>query len=264
MCYAALNWKTMESYTDILILMFLWKLISLPASCIYNKLCIDRLIVAKFHTSTVTSNLQSPIRRMYTTALKYGLGENVFDMLESGNLLPRSRWFSTVRKVVTDIQTAKWHMKSSMYKYIDLAFFPHPACLQWWRICKERPFLVRKCKILVSLIIGSHNLGCGKGRHVHKTKLCQICDSFVEETISHFLLECPSLDTTRVALYSELCKEMPHGMLNSFNLMSTCKQAEFLLCELGRSNVREWDQILIQIIELVYCLHAARDKLSKS
>jgi hypothetical protein len=112
----------------------------------------------------------------------------VLDMLESGLICSKSKWRSTVEAAVKGMQTAKWHMLCMMYKRVNLVYFPEPARLQWCFACKERPGLVKKCRILISLLAGELNLGCGKGRHIRRSSLCQLCESYVEETISHFLL----------------------------------------------------------------------------
>ncbi len=261
MCHAALNWRTMESHYDVLTLMFLWRLMSLPATCIYNQLFIKRITNVSSQVSSGVSYLKSPIHSMYHIADKYGMTQFVLDMLESGLICSKSKWQSTVEAAVKGMQTAKWHMLCMMYKRVNLVYFPEPARLQWWFACKERPGLVKKCRILISLLAGELNLGCGKGRHIRRSSLCQLCEHYVEETISHFLLECSGLQEARGTLLKELFAVMPPGMVHSLSSMTHSKQAEFLLCTMGRTHVAEWEAILVKVIDLVYGLYRARDDM---
>jgi hypothetical protein len=57
---------------------------------------------------------------------------------------------------------------------------------------------------------------------------------------------------------------MPHGMAESLSSMSDLQKTVFLLGEMGRSCVSDWDVVLIKIIELVYGLSKAREGLLKS
>ena len=81
-CHATLGWKTMEAHCDLYTLMFLWKLIALPVSCIYNQLVIERVTQFRFNMVNAIS-LYSPIYNMYQTALKYGLTSHVHEMLDT-------------------------------------------------------------------------------------------------------------------------------------------------------------------------------------
>jgi hypothetical protein len=261
MCHATLNWKTIEAHMDILVLMFIWKLLSLPSSCIYNQMFINRITDFRYHMVRGFSSLRSPIHSMLLTAEKYNLQQRMYDMLDTGQMCSRARWRSIVDGSVMNMQITKWHMTCMMYKHINLAYLPRPTLLQWWIVCKERPLLVRRCKFLISLIVGTHNLGCGRGKHIRRSGLCQLCDSYVKETISHFLLECTRLHDLRSVLLTELFNVMPQAMVDSLKFMSPCKQAEFLLGEMGQTHVLEWEMVHLKIIDLVYRLCLARDHI---
>lgn len=260
-CHATLNWRTVESHYAISTLMFLWNLLSLPTSCIYNTLLAIRLYNSRYATGDRLCNANSPIHVMYNIAVKYGLAQCVFDMLESGQICARGQWRSIVNKAVRSTQAAKWLLFCMMYKRINRLYFPEPTLLDWWVACKGKPFLIKKCRVLILLVIGEHNLGCAKGRHIWRTRLCQLCDSGAEETVPHFLLECSGLLEIRATLLSDVLREMPQGMVDSFNVMNYSNKAQFMLCEMGRSKVPEWESILVNIIELVYGLYRARNNI---
>ena len=261
-CHATLGWKTMEAHCDLYILMFLWKLIALPVSCIYNQLVIDRVTYFRFRRVKDTSPF-SPIYNMYQTAIRYGLSSYVHDMLDTGVVHSRNKWFSIVNSAITNDQAARWSMTCMLYKRLNnlLLYVPIHARLQWWSVCKFSPMLTRKCKTLIRLLVGEHTLGCGKGKHIYKTKLCQLCDSYVEETIPHFLLQCSGLQRQRVPLLAGIRTTMPPAMISTVDNMTDVKQSQFLLGEMGRTFVAEWCDIHRGIIDLVHGLYQAREAI---
>ena len=257
-CHSTLGWKTMEAHVDLCVLMFLWKLLALPVNCIYNTLVIDRLTEFRFHNDV--PRLHSPIYNMYRTSIKYGLGNAVHDMLDSGDVGTRSQWFTLVNNAIKEYLTAKWFMTVMMYKRLNtfLLYVPEPHFVQWWNVCKLNQRLTMKCKTLIALLVGEHSLGCGQSKYVYRTALCQLCDSYIEETIPHFLLECSGLETARTPLLARLRDEMPAGMIYSFDSMCSKNQTKFLLAEMGRTPIQEWSGIQTAIIELVHDLYCER------
>ena len=96
-----------------------------------------------------------------------------------------------------------------------------------------------------------------------RSSLCQLCELYAEETIPHFLLQCKRLHEPRATLMADLLSVMPPAMVNDFSHMPHCKQAEFLLGELGQTNVIEWKMVHTKIIDLVYQLWKKRDNMLK-
>ena len=223
---------------------------------------IERVTQFRFNMVNAIS-LYSPIYNMYQTALKYGLTSHVHEMLDTGVVHSKHKWFSIVSSAITDDQAARWSMTCMLYKRLNtfLLYVPVHARLQWWSVCKFSPTLTRKCKTLIAVLVGEHTLGCGKGKHIYKTKLCQMCDSYVEESIPHFLLQCRGLERQRVPLLAGIRTAMPPAMVNNLDCMTAVKQTEFLLGEMGRTFITEWSGIHIGIIELVHVLYRAREAI---
>ena len=88
-----------------------------------------------------------------------------------------------------------------------------------------------------------------------------MCDSYVEESIPHFLLQCRGLERQRVPLLAGIRTAMPPAMVNNLDCMTAVKQTEFLLGEMGRTFITEWSGIHIGIIELVHVLYRAREAI---
>lgn len=262
-CHATLGWRTIESHVDVVSLMFLWQLLSLPVFCIYNQIVISRITDFRFGRRLLNSETPSPIGNLYRIATKYGLTEAIHNMLDTGHMPPRNKWRSIVNSAVSDLQVVRWRMSCLMYKKLSnlMMYVPEPFLVQWWHVCKSRPDLTKKCKAIISLIVGEHNLGCGKGKFTNNSKLCQLCDYYVEESIPHFLLECPGLKSTRTLLLSRVWEAMPPAMVQSLADMTNQKQTDFLLGEMGSTHVSEWCTIHQAIIVLVHGLRKERENV---
>ena len=131
----------------------------------------------------------------------------------------------------------------------------------WWKICKCKPFLFKKCKILLSLITGGLSINGQKGHYKANTRLCQLCDRYQEETPTHFLFTCSGLKQERTILLEKVFSTMPHGMRDSVILMVEDELTSFLLGTIANAYVPEWFEIYVAIIHLVAGLYSARDAI---
>ncbi len=261
-CHATLGWKSIEMYVDIARLMFLWKIMMLPATNLYNRLMIKRLCKLRF--GDYLSDPEGPIACLYGTAIKYGLVECVHVMLDSGIVYPRCKWTTQVNAAVLERQASSWVAKCMMYKSLGTFQYlvPKIAMLAWWRVCKvSNSNFVNKCRTVLLLITGTHSLATARGRFAQCSRLCQLCDRYVEETITHFLLECVALTTHRDPLFQLVKDLMPPAMVNALLCMTPEQQMQFLLGELGYTNVSEWYDIHRAVACMCYELYKAREAL---
>ena len=75
---STIGWKPLETYIDIMRLMFLWRLLLLPISCFYKTVILQR-----FETIVYSSRKHcGPVWHMIETCKKYGLLEIVIDSLQ--------------------------------------------------------------------------------------------------------------------------------------------------------------------------------------
>ena len=91
--------------------------------------------------------------------------------------------------------------------------------------------------------------------------MCQLCDQYVEETISHFLLECPGLEPARDELMSSVLNVMPPAMITSLHSLSARQKTGFLLGEMGHTRVAVWLELHQAIIVFVHGLYKARQEI---
>lgn len=260
---AMLGWRSIESHLDFSSLMFLWQLLSLPASSLYNQLVISRLTDLRFARCGNTTELTSPVKNLFEIAAKYNLTESVNNMLDTGFVPTKNTWRSAVNTAVNNLQHERWKMSCIMYKKLRdfVIYVPSAGMLQWWHVCRHSTVLSRKCKTLIRLIAGESNLSSGNGRYMMNSTLCPLCCSYQEESVHHFLLECDGLKTVRGLLLPKVLDSMPPAMRHCFQQKNFSEQTVFLLGQMGRTFVPEWWAIQRAIIELVHELYRARQEL---
>ncbi len=188
----------------------------------------------------------------------------VHNMLDAGTQYSLREWSRLAEAAVVEMQLSRWYMTAVMFKRLRTFLYLNPDNMYntcWWNVCKGRPRLVSKCRTLVALILGEHNLGCGKGRFVHHSKMCQLCSGYVYESLHHCLIDCTGLSDCRRTLMDTLIDTMPPAMTGSLWALSSERQTLFLLGEMGRTFVKEWFPVHRAIIELVHGLYNARMKL---
>lgn len=184
-------------------------------------------------------------------------------MLDTGHLPVRSRWRATVDRAVKDTQVVRWKMSCFMYQKLKnfTSFVPEAVLVQWWRVCKSRPDLTMKCKAVIALVVGEHSLDSGRGKYTYNSKLCKLCNAYAEETIHHFLFECTGLKSHIIMLPPKVWEAISPVMVRCIACMTSEKQVQFILGEMGNTFVPEWSAIHQSIIVFVHGLYETRKNM---
>ena len=74
-----IGWLSIESIIDIMRLMFLWRILRLPMTCMYKVILLQRMLMLLHKEKG-----QGPTWNIITTCAKYGLMEFVINSIESG------------------------------------------------------------------------------------------------------------------------------------------------------------------------------------
>ena len=78
------------------------------------------------------------------------------------------------------------------------------APIVWWIVCRNSPQHRKQCVTVVRVITGENLLNTYRGKYtvnVGRTGACQLCDSYVEESVEHLLYTCPALDAVRDVMW---------------------------------------------------------------
>lgn len=201
---SALGWKEVQSLIDIHRLLFIQKILSLDADCIYRLLFLRRFFFIVY--SGVEGHC-GPIAQIIFTCLKYNLLERVIQLIETGGLSSKSQWKRLIMNVVSDRDHSRWRFALSISSKLDLfrvvMWKCEPVC--WWTLAKCLPYLKKPCVTMVRLMCGSCCLARYKCSEVPRDqRLCQWCDRNEVEDLLHFTLDCPRFSHTRRWLISSI------------------------------------------------------------
>ncbi len=254
--YALLGWKCIQATIDKNRLVFLVQLLRLPVTLLVCKLAIRRLSECRFANIHVQNVRLSPIACLYNTAKKYGLCNDIHNMLDSGNIPSKQTWKQKAAHAVDVLYSERWivecHLYSSLSTFVEVV--PKQQLCIWWKVCKINPIFKWQCITLVKLVTGNHNLNTGRRQYVSKTKNCQMCD-VTEESIEHVLFECAKLTTRREALWSDVISTMPAAMATEISRMSAHHKVIYILGGLNSGYIAEWNEVYLSILRFVSGLY---------
>jgi hypothetical protein len=250
---------SVEAYIDVARLMFLWNLIGLPFWTVYNRLAIRAITNVRLN-----GKHHGPIAVMYETALKYGLGGRVNEMLDTGCLPSKENWRKTVKQLVCYMYSHKWKLMCSLYSSLTLTvqLSTRIEISIWWKLCRRNARLRKQCSLMIKLLTGNHSLNSGKYRHVVNTSLCQLCNSFQAESLCHMLFQCEGLNSTRSELVVKMTDAMPAAMKLELQGMTDSDKTGFILTGMNCDAViPEWYNIYTGILVYISGMYKKRGEL---
>ena len=128
----------------------------------------------------------------------------------------------------------------------------------WWKVGRLNPDFRKQCRLTVKLLIGDHGLNAGRQHHKVKTKLCQLCDSYDVEDVSHLLFKCDSLSVHRDRELPLLIQSMPGVMGSELQNMNTTEQTAFRLGGMRSGYIPEWNDTLVAVAYFVAAMYSHR------
>ena len=140
------------------------------------------------------------------TTCEFNLIEEVRSMF-NGNIFARSQW----RKLVWDrawaLERNEWTENVTDDKHFDLIkrAVDGPSYSIWWHISDQDQSKMRQCETMVKLITHSSLLKGDDGRLRRLpfgSRMCILCELCSEENANHMIMQCPSQEKHRVALYN--------------------------------------------------------------
>ena len=110
---STIGWNSIESYIDIMRIMFLWRILLLPTKCIYKTVLLLRIqnyfVTNKPHLG--------PTWKALNTCRKYNLLNAVIDAVTAGVYISSKVWKSIVNKTVLEYYVKRWKI---IYQLINL------------------------------------------------------------------------------------------------------------------------------------------------
>ena len=261
-CLATLGWKSLSTYIDILRLLFLWRLLLLPMSCIYKQVVIMRLY---HHLYCPERSHTGPIYQILKVFRRYGLIDVLDNVLTTGIVLPLNNFKSLVKYKAKEMETDKFRVTCMLYKTLKL----FKNCIQdiemwpWWEFSSTFPVYGHKVRVMCRLLMDRHCLSevtC----HYHKSSPnCKLCTDNVVESLSHMLFKCEALHCHRNKLWREVLESAPVALQQELCNMSDNERTVFIFSGLKCHFVIEWMDLYIKLLHFCTNMYSARLNLEK-
>jgi hypothetical protein len=267
-CLAPLGWTSMETYLDILKLLFIWRLLLLSINSIYKQVAIDRLCYYMYLCQD-SSKHRSPILDMLSVYYKYNIIDVLVESLTTGVYIPIMQFKSLIKSKISQTENNRFAISCMLYKTLGLfrQCIPQIEWWTWWTFAYKRPDKVQCCRIIARLMYGESCLR----DHTYKfkgieSKMCIICDMFEPQTVGHMLFECTNtkLLQERRRWFTAMQNVFPQALYNEINLMGKDEKTAFILAGMRIKYIEEWEEIYVCLADHIYAMYKANADLNNS
>ncbi len=186
-CLSALGWDSIEVYVEKMKFMFAWRVLNGDA-CSYRDIFIYRFFRI-FNTGIYSC--ESPTAQFMNICNKYGILQDVYDMILNNNMPDKAEWKKNIFNYVVKRQVMHWRRSLRMYKNLSIYMNVENEYKAnvWLSIARYNPKLSKPCNTIIRLLSGCNNL-CSYKYHTPERKICINCNLNVKEDIFHFALIC--------------------------------------------------------------------------
>jgi len=257
-CIASLGWVSVETYIQLMQLLFIWRILLLPASNIYKQVAIVRLC---HHLYNQDGKHTGPTYLMVKSFRKFGLEGMLLEAIEDGSMCKMSTFKRVAKKAVKAYEEKCFKCTTGLFSMLSL----FRECIssidmwKWWYVAAICPSVVNKCKVLVKLMFRETCLKSStyrfKGNNI---SLCQMCSEFEEETVTHVLMSCTYYNDIRTAFWDKICKVAPQCLVHEIESMTPYKQVVFFISCFNSGIVQEWLPVYMAILDFVSLIYKRR------
>ena len=159
-----------------------------------------------------------------------------------------------VKNVIWSQYGYNWYMQCKLFKSLSmLVKSVNNVAMSWmWRLFRDRPQSIRKCKCTARFVVSSVNYYI---MYTKSSKLCQLCLMYSRLCHEHVLFECPALVNERVKWWTRVIESMPAALISSIECMNTSEKLVFILSGLNCEYVSEWRDIYEEIVNFIFYMN---------
>jgi len=188
-----IGWRSIESYMDIMCLMFIWRMLLLPTTCIYKMVLLVR--IADYLKEKGMH--MGPTWRVLNLCKKYSLYDYLISAVSKGEYISINKWKTIVYKSITKYDVKRWKVSCALYSSLAILYkdISDQKGLAWWKFAKHNPLYIHKVKLIVKLLLNVHSLrSCSfKCKSMEDSdQRCRNCNLYLVETPEHVLFQCIS------------------------------------------------------------------------
>jgi hypothetical protein len=213
LAYSTLGWESIQSYIAKQSLQFTQNIYLLKSSSVYKRVLIDRITDIVEHTQENHMSPSSPIRWFLMCCSRYGVMDEITEMLNTGVALSKETWKSQVKTAVAQCESFFHRAERLLYKNLGYTS-PTSKMDLWWKVAFHHPSSLPACRLMVKIKLGVVPLQCNTSYYERQSpldKCCKLC-ALSDEDTKHFLFDCIALSNMRQGFFSELCSLTDDGM----------------------------------------------------
>ena len=247
-----MGWLSVQATIDMYRLIYPWTLLRIPNLFKKN---LSNLLIETFHMPNSKRNKTGPLSKIVKTCHKYNIQEKVLSLLIlNPNHISREQWKKIVKNVIWSQYRNNWYMQCILFKSLSMFVKSvNNVAMSWmWRLCRDRPQSIRKCKCTGRLVVSSVNYYI---MYTKSSKLCQLCSMYSRLCHEHVLFECPALVNERVKRWTRVIESMPAALISSIDCMNTSEKLVFILSGLNCEYVSEWRDIYEEIANFIFYMN---------
>ena len=259
-CLAPLGWMSFQGYVDLKMMLFLWRILLLPVSCIYRQVVIARLW---YHIYCRDGVHLGPSNDIVERFKKYAMLDMLVEALCHAKITSIGIMKGLVRKTIVEYENKCYQATVLLYKRMDIFGKCIPSIDMWpWYVFvnRVRPFSQRECKSIARLVFRESCLNGDQDKMTKQSSTCSLCDSGWPEDATHLLFVCEKFSDLRKELWSNVESSAPPELVTEMCKMTTKDRSMFILSAFNVKYVPEWDELYNAVLEFIHKIYVARGK----
>ena len=231
------GWHTLSAQCDLIRLLFMWRVLTLPANCLYKKLIVSRILEILFKPG---KSYLGPTKMFVSTCKKYGLVNVLKKALITGDFMSMKKWKTRIKELVNKRDRKRILIGCSLYKVLDYLVFKTRVLSMsiWWHHAFRNPQFARINRSVVRLLL---NVEC------YGFKTCDNCQNSCINSSEHLLFECEKYNDIRIACWAKVIQSCPLQLANDMSAMSARDCCIFILNGFYSPYTQEWNSLYCNV-----------------
>ena len=244
---ALMGCLSVQATIDMYRLIYLWTLLLIPNLLKKN---LPNLLIETYHMPYSKRKKAGPLSTIVKTCHKYNIQDTVLSLLIlNPKHISCEQWKKNSKECNMVTIQKNWYMQCMLFKSLSkFVKSVNNVTMSWmWRLCRDRPQSIRKCKCTVRFVVSSVNY------YIIYTK--SSCVSSVKCTIDYVMSTYCLNVNERVKRWTRVIESMPAALISSIECMNTSEKLVFILSRLNCEYVSEWRYIYEEIVNFLFYMN---------
>ena len=263
-CLAPLGWMSFQGYADFKLMLFVWRILLLPVSCVYRQVIIARLW---YHVYCIDGAHLGPSKGVVETFKKYAMFNMLVDALCLAKVTPISTMKGLVRRNIVEYENKCFQATMLLYTRMEMfkKCVPNVEIWPWYVfVNKVRPFSQRECKSIARLMFRESCLNGDQDKVNKQSPICCLCESGWPEDANHLLFVCEQFSHLRKELWTRVESSAPQELVAEMRKMTSKDRCSFILSAFNVKYVAEWDELYSEMLDFIHKMYVERKKFITS